>query len=242
MINFLIINLLILNTISYFSLACSTIDYSTIDYSTIEYTYNGDATAFGGGYSGYCGFKEKSFTKLYSNKIQVALNSEQWNNSLNCGRCVEIQYKNNTPIIALISDKCPECKYGDLDLFEESYKLLINDNPGREKIKWNFVNCDKFINGDIKLRIDYLNQYWLSIEPENFLCGISSIEILFDSEWINLDRNDKYMSGLYFNYNGYVKMPFKLRLTSMYNEKLITQTYHSIENILFTNFQFTCVS
>ena len=202
-------------------------------------SFNGDATAYGGSnIGGYCGFKEKSF--LYSNKLQVALNSVQWNNSLNCGRCVNIRYNNNPPIKAVISDKCPECKYGDLDLFLEAYSKIINKDPGREKIQWNFVSCEEFVNGNIKFRIDYINQYWLSINPENFLCGIANIEISFGNDWIQLDRNDNTMNGLYFNYNGYVNLPFQLKITSINHEILITQKYYNIDHILSTNFQFKC--
>lgn len=201
--------------------------------------FYGDATAYGGSnIGGYCGFKEKSF--LYSNKLQVALNSVQWNNSLNCGRCVNIRYNNNPPIKAVISDKCPECKYGDLDLFLEAYSKIINKDPGREKIQWNFVSCEEFVNGNIKFRIDYINQYWLSINPENFLCGIANIEISFGNNWITLDRNDNSMNGLYFNYNGYVNLPFQLKITSINHETLITQKYYKIDHILSTNFQFKC--
>ena len=213
--------------------------YSSLACSTVEFSFNGDATSFGGSnIGGCCGFKENSF--LYSNKLEVALNAQQWNNSLNCGRCVSIKYKDHAPITAVISDKCPECKFGDLDLFTESYSALIKSDPGRELITWSFVPCNEFVQGNIRLRIDNINQYWLSMNPENFLCGINAIEILFDSEWIKLERNDQTMNGLYFNYNGYVKLPFQLRLTSMYNEQLITQKYYDITNILSTDFQFNC--
>jgi len=224
---------------------------------SIDYMYHGDATAFGGtNNGGMCGFKESSFsTSNYINKIEVALNYQQWNNSLNCGRCVEIKY-NNTTINALISNQCPECKYGDLDLFEESYSKLIKELPGRKKIEWNYIPCYDFVTGNINLRVDHVNRYWLSINPENFLCGIHSIEILFlnipnsqqlapagvsePSEWIQLERNDQIMNGLYFNYNGFVHVPFQLRITSINNEQKITQPYNDITNNLETNFQFKC--
>lgn len=213
----------------------------SIDLSTntpTDFSFSGDATTYGGSYSGFCGFKEKSF--LYSNKMQVALNSVQWNNSLNCGRCVNIKYENNPPVKAIISDKCPECKYGDLDLFLEAYSTIIKKPPGREKIQWNFISCDEFVDKNIRFRIDHINQYWLSLNPENFLCGISNIEISFNNQWIDLDRTDNIMNGLYFNYNGFVQIPFKLRITSINNEKFITQNYNKIEHILSTNFQFYC--
>ena len=221
-----------------------------IFYNQIQ-AFFGDATSFGGSITGgFCGFKEKSFN--YESKMQVALNSEQWgNNSLNCGRCVSIQYKDNEPILALISDKCPECKYGDLDLFIEAYHKIINPiSEGREKINWEFVNCpNEFVTENIKLRIDNINPYWLSIIPESFICGIIKMEILFDNEWIEMDRNDddagadkqNKMNGLYFIYHNFVKLPFQLKLTSMYNDIIISPKYYKIENILFTNQQFKCM-
>ena len=220
---------------------------NSIFYKQIQsYQFSGDATAFGGSNEGgFCGFKQKSFN--YDSKIQVALNSKQWNNSLNCGRCVSISYQNTPPITALISNKCPECKYGDLDLFEEAYSLIIKKSPGREKIKWDFINCPSdFVVGNIKLRIDHINQYWLSINPENFACGIVKMEILFDTKWIEMDRNDddtnkkNKMNGLFFIYHNFVKTPFQLKLASMYNDIIITPKYDKIENILLTNKQFKC--
>lgn len=207
---------------------------------TQAYKYYGDATAYGGIDGGFCGFKKVS-------NMHVALNSENWGNSLNCGRCVSISYENQDPVIAMITDKCPECKYGDLDLYEEVYKLTIKKSPGREKIKWDFVNCpSSFISENIKLGIDHINYYWLSIRPESFICGIKKMEILFDSEWIEMDRNDdaiykkNNMNGLYFIYSNFIKTPFQLKLTSIYDDVIITSKYDKIENILLTNQQFKC--
>lgn len=219
-----------------------------------SYQFSGDATSYGdpnGGnfdIGGFCGFKEDSFMSTsYESKFKVALNAEQWNNSFNCGRCVSIKYQDNTQITALISNKCPECKYGDLDLFGEAYGKIIKKSSGREKIQWDFINCpSEYINGNIKLRVDNINYYWLSINPTNFACGISKMEILFDSEWIEMDRNDddtnkkNKMNGLFFIYHDFVKTPFQLRLTSMYNDIILSPKYDNIENILLTNQQFKC--
>ena len=202
--------------------------------------FTGDATAFGGSNNGgFCGFKENSFN--YNSKIEVALNSVQWDNSKNCGRCVSIKYQDNEPVIALISDKCPECKFGDLDLFEESYKKIIKQSPGREKIRWNFIKCpSEFVSGDMTLRIDYINEYWLSINPENFACGILNIELSFGDNWIQMERNDNSMSGLYFNFNGAVKYPFQFRITSLSNEIILTPLYNELKKTLEINKQFIC--
>lgn len=205
-----------------------------------SYQYNGDATSYGGNIGGFCGFKDVS-------PMHVALNAQQWNNSLDCGRCVSILYKDSDPVTAMITDICPECKYGDLDLYTDLYSGLIKQSPGREKIKWDFINCpNNMIEENIKLKIHSINYYWLSITPVSMKCGVVKMEIMFDNAWIEMDRNDdktnkkNKMNGLYFIYHNFVKTPFQLRLTSISGDIITTPKYNKIEDILITNQQFKC--
>ena len=205
-----------------------------------SYQFSGDATGYGGNSGGFCGFKEVP-------KFHVALNAQQWNNSLDCGRCVSISYKDSNPITAIITDICPECKSGDLDMYTDLYSTLIKQFPGREKIKWDFVNCpNTMIEENIKLSIHSINYYWLAITPIEMKCGMSKMEISFDNEWIEMDRNDdntgkkNKMNGLYFIYHNFVKTPFQLRLTSMAGDVITTPKYNKIEDVLITNQQFKC--
>lgn len=211
-----------------------------------SYQFSGDGTAYGGGepdngqINGYCGF-----TKLP--KFHVALNSQQWNNSLDCGRCVSISYKDSEPITAMVTNICPECKSGDLDLHADLYKELIKQSPGREKISWEFVNCpNSMIEENIKLKVHSINYYWLAITPVSMKCGIAKMEISFDNEWIEMDRNDdstgkkNKMNGLYFIYHSFVKSPFQLKLTSRYGDVITTPKYDKLEDVLLTNQQFQC--
>ena len=203
--------------------------------------FTGTVTAFGGSnVGGACGFKQKSFN--YDNMMEVAINSEQWDNSYNCGRCVSISYKNENKI-AVITDKCPECKYGDLDLFLQMYSEIIHLPPSREKISWDFIDCPKELLYEyINLRIDFINQHWLSINPEDFKCGIKKMEILLNNNWILLERDDAKMTGLYFTYNSYISMPFQIRITSIYGEILTSGIYDKIENNLPLYKQFSCTN
>jgi hypothetical protein len=205
-----------------------------------SYQYNGDGTGYGGSSGGFCGFKEVSL-------MHVALNSEQWNNSLDCGRCVSISYKDSTPVTAMITDICPECKYGDLDMYTDLYNTVIKQSPGREKISWDFVNCpNTMIEENIKLSIHSINYYWLAITPIEMKCGVTKMEIMFDNEWIEMDRNDDItgkknkMNGLYFIYHNFVKTPFQLKLTSIAGDVITTPKYDKIEDVLITNQQFKC--
>ena len=57
-----------------------------------------------------------------------------------------------------------------------------------------------------------------------------------------MTRDDSTMVGLYFNYNSLITPPFKFRLTSVYNEQIISPSYSSIQNELLINQQFQCNS
>jgi expansin (peptidoglycan-binding protein) len=213
---------------------------------TIKKTYQqpiftGDGTIYGGVInSGFCNLRDTSFN--YNGNLGVALNLPQFNNSLNCGSCVSIQYNNREPVIAIVTDLCPECKFGDLDMFTETYKTVIDEDPGRKIISWKFINCPNnyLSNPTIQLRIDQINQYWLNLVPSNFKCSIANIEINFSNGWQNLQRNDNIMTGLNFNWNSYVSVPFQLRLTSSKNDVIITDKYYKLENLLETDQQFKC--
>jgi expansin (peptidoglycan-binding protein) len=206
-----------------------------------QINYQGDATTYGGQiYGGACGFKSIWTQKNMNFKYGVAMNSRQYNNSLSCGTCVNIKYKNRN-INAIVTDICPECKFGDLDLFTETYNEVIQEEPGRKQINWEFITCPDIISKDsIQLRIDEINYYWLSIQPENFKCQISSLFIYQNNNWIEMKRDDSTMMGLYFIYYNKVEVPFKLKITNIFGEEIITDDYYEIKNLFVLNKQFTC--
>ncbi len=205
----------------------------------ISYEYNGFATTYGGNTdSGACGFRNSSF--IPHGNMEVAINAEQWENALGCGRCALVKYKDYEPVKVVITDICPECKLGDLDMFTETWNNIIKENPGRKRIEWDFTDCDGFIDNTIKLRLYEKNEHWFNIHPEHFKCGIKNIEIVFDDKnWINMERDDSKMVGLYFNYKQ-LKYPYKFKITSIYDEEIITDNYYSMEDILDTKKQFNC--
>jgi len=209
--------------------------------------YTGDATVYGGSiYGGSCGFKNiwSSNTQNLFNR-GLAINSKQYNNSLSCGRCINIQYTNKNKSIssqtAIVTDICPECKFGDLDLFTETYNTLINEEPGRKLISWNFINCpENIVSNNVQLRIDEINYYWLSNQPEKFKCGITNLFIYQNNEWIGMNRNDSKMMGLFFIFNNKISIPFKFKIINIFSEEIITDNYFELKNLFILNNQFLC--
>ncbi|CAI5731383.1 unnamed protein product [Hyaloperonospora brassicae] len=114
----------------------------------------------------------------------AALNNEQWESNLNCGRCAEVscddaQCRRDATRSALvyIVDKCSDCGHGDLYLSSTVFKELRgNSDPSRYKVKWKFVDCP------VKGNIQYCTKSgssnsWLAIQPANFANGVASMRI-----------------------------------------------------------------
>jgi expansin (peptidoglycan-binding protein) len=56
-----------------------------------------------------------------------------------CGKKVLITYESNTVEIE-ITDKCPGCAYGSIDLSPTAFEQLAPESVGRIPITWQFVN------------------------------------------------------------------------------------------------------
>ena len=201
-------------------------------------SYQGYATMYGGSrIGGSCGFKNINPPYPYG----VAINSHQYNNSLSCGSCINVQY-NDKNLDVIVTDICPECAFGDLDLFQESYQALISNSPSREKIQWEFINCpNNIISDHVQLSINEINYYWVSIQPINFKCEIFEMYILQNNIWVLMERDDLKMMGLFFIYNQKLSLPFKFKIINKYLEEIITPSYNSLENLYTLDTQFKCL-
>ncbi|KAI9143794.1 RlpA-like double-psi beta-barrel-protein domain-containing protein-containing protein, partial [Paraphysoderma sedebokerense] len=62
-------------------------------------------------------------------------------NSPVCHSCVNVCGSKGCQIIQ-ITDKCPGCKKGDLDLSPVAFKKIDDPDRGRVRIKWTYVECD----------------------------------------------------------------------------------------------------
>ncbi|CAG8523572.1 2379_t:CDS:2 [Diversispora eburnea] len=98
--------------------------------------FSGDATFYSPGL-GACGFYNSEHDMI------VALNVEQFgpgnpNLNPNCNRLIEITCGKET-VIARITDKCPGCNFGSLDLSPAVFTKLAPLSVGRMHISWVFL-------------------------------------------------------------------------------------------------------
>ncbi|KAI9982591.1 hypothetical protein PInf_008563 [Phytophthora infestans] len=142
--------------------------------------FTGDATSYtlGEVSAGNCNFMfDPGVDDNYA-----ALNSEQWDSTLNCGRCAEVSCdddrcsdKTSSQIVYIV-DRCPECKQGDLDLSPAVFEAITGSDPSRYRIKWKFVDCP--VSGNIEYCTKSgSSSSWLAIQPANFANGVDSIKI-----------------------------------------------------------------
>lgn len=109
--------------------------------------FTGEGTQYGGiagSNGGNCGIyvEEGDF-------YHCAMNHAQYDSSSACGGCVRI-FGPRDEITVQVVDRCPECKFGDIDLSTEAFEKIAQLKDGRIPIRWQYVPCDG--GDDIKIR------------------------------------------------------------------------------------------
>ncbi|KAJ2806983.1 hypothetical protein H4R20_001475 [Coemansia guatemalensis] len=102
-------------------------------------TYSGDGTYYTPGL-GACG-KTNSDSDLIA-----AINAPQYdatgssNSAAICGKCAQVKGPKGE-VKVTITDRCPVCKSGDLDLSPAAFDQIGDQSEGRISISWSFVDC-----------------------------------------------------------------------------------------------------
>ncbi|KAG1683329.1 hypothetical protein DVH05_005325 [Phytophthora capsici] len=128
--------------------------------------------------SGNCNFMswpEDATTKY------AALNVEQWEETMNCGRCAEVSCTDascagQASEIVYIMDQCPGCAYGDLDLSPSVFESITGQSYTKLSIEWKFVDCPVSNNVQYCLKTGS-SEFWVAVQPANFVSGVQSLSI-----------------------------------------------------------------
>ncbi|KAG7397252.1 hypothetical protein PHYBOEH_001064 [Phytophthora boehmeriae] len=167
-----------------------------------------------------------AFMSSWANSANyVAVNQAQWDGLTHCGQCIEAtctdsKCKNkNTAVILQVVDRCPECKYGDLDMSPAALTKIVGHNPGRIKIGWKYVDCPN--PGTIKFCLKKgTNPWWVAVQPANTRIGVKGLTIN--------GKQAKLLDGAYYYYiESKDEVPFnsiKVAATSI-NGDVVSGTY-----------------
>lgn len=149
-------------------------------------SHSGEGTFYGATGQGNCSYDAVPAGQ----RMIAAMNATDYANSAACGEYVQVTGPKGT-VTLRITDQCPECKPGDIDLSEEAFPLIGEVSAGRIPISWKVVRGN--VAGSVSFRYKSgSSRYWTAIQVLNHALPISKLEILPSgtSTWIAVDRMD----------------------------------------------------
>jgi expansin (peptidoglycan-binding protein) len=169
--------------------------------------HTGEGTYYDADGSGNC-----SFDPSPNDLMVAAMNAADYDGSAVCGMCVAVTGPNGS-VTVRITDQCPGCSEGDLDLSREAFGQIAALSAGRVPITWHAVPCN--VTGPIRYKFkDGSNAFWVGIQVRNHLHAVKTLEAkLADGSWRSIHRES-------YNYfvdpAGLGEGPLTLRVTDIH--------------------------
>ncbi|HEY0635538.1 MAG TPA: expansin EXLX1 family cellulose-binding protein, partial [Gammaproteobacteria bacterium] len=172
-------------------------------YGTVQ---RGEATFYPATGSGNCSFE------VSDDVMVAALNSRDYATAALCGAYLEVTGPAGT-VIVRVTDRCPGCKAGGLDLSRQAFARIATTQAGRVPVTWQIVAGP--VAGPLTYRyMDGSTRYWTAIQVRNHRWPIAALAIKPGgaSDWIAVERRA-------YNYFVYPKPiasgPLQLRVTAL---------------------------
>ncbi|MFT3694970.1 MAG: expansin EXLX1 family cellulose-binding protein [Kofleriaceae bacterium] len=162
----------------------------------------GDGTYYNADGTGNCSFDADSSFMV------VAMNHTDYGNSEWCGACISVTGPKGT-VTVRVTDQCPECAKGALDLSETAFDMIADHAAGRVSVTWHEVPCD--VTGPIGYHFKAGDtQYYTALQIRNTRYPIAKVEAMVNGAYQDIPRKD-------YNYfvpdAGLGKGPFQFRVT-----------------------------
>jgi expansin (peptidoglycan-binding protein) len=150
-------------------------------YSTEQKT--GIATYYDADGSGNC-----SFDKSPNDMDVVALNFPEYADSAACGSCIHVKGPSGE-VTVRVTDSCPGCEKGHLDLSEQAFAKIAALEKGRVDITYQTVACK--VSGNLAYHFkDGSSKYWTAIQVRNHRLPVTKLEYQRDGAWAEMKRED----------------------------------------------------
>lgn len=199
------------------------ITFTLTAFSQCDKIFYGEGTFYGYGGGGNCSF-ETPESPVYTG----AMNQIQYDSSNICGTCVEVTGPIGTVAIR-IEDRCPECKFGDIDLSEDVFPLISKVEEGRVPISWKIIPCP--FSDPIKFYIkEGSTQYWTAVQIRNHKYPIADFAYLSNGQWIHPPRTNY---NYFMQESGMGPGPYTFMITDVFGHEIIEENIPLIvtENI-----------
>ncbi|WP_235582312.1 expansin EXLX1 family cellulose-binding protein [Rhizobacter sp. Root1221] len=175
--------------------------------TTLSATHTGEGTFYGATGQGNC-----SFDASPGNLMVAAMNQTDYAGSAACGEFVQVTGPKGT-VTVRITDRCPECKPGDIDLSEQAFAKIADPVAGRVPISWQVVAGD--VSGPVAYRYkEGSTRFWVAIQVRNHRLPITALDIKpsGSTAWITVER----LEYNYFVYPAAIAAgPVEVRVTAL---------------------------
>lgn len=184
--------------------------------------HEGIATFCIGDGTGACMFDPDPNDLMYT-----GINPQDYQNAQACGARIEVIGPKGT-IQVRVTDLCPECQPGQLDLSRQAYEKIGDLDLGSAPIKWRIITASP--HGPIEYHFkDGSNWSFTMVQVRNHKNPVAKLEYLNNqSKWITVPRTD---------YNYFIQTspgmgigPYTFRVTDIYGHVLIDKNIPHLEN------------
>ncbi|WP_238007443.1 expansin EXLX1 family cellulose-binding protein [Dactylosporangium sp. AC04546] len=163
----------------------------------------GQATYYAADGGGNCSFDQ------VSNPLVVALGNAEYKAGAACGGYLDVKGPKGT-VRVKVTDRCPECAAGHLDLSKQAFAKIGDVNAGVIKVTYSPVTSAP-VPGPMTIRVkEGSSRYWLALRLDNVGNPTSTVELQQSGAWKALSHTD-------YNYwiaqNGAGPGPFTVRVT-----------------------------
>ncbi|MFF5228903.1 expansin EXLX1 family cellulose-binding protein [Dactylosporangium sp. NPDC000521] len=164
---------------------------------------SGQATFYAADGGGNCSFDQ------VPNPLVVALGDAEYAAGAACGGYLDVKGPKGT-VRVKVTDRCPECAAGHLDLSRQAFAKIGDPVAGVIKVTYSRVTSPP-VPGPMTVRVkEGSSRYWLALRLDNTGNPLSAVELQSGGGWKALSHTD-------YNYwiaqNGAGSGPFTVRVT-----------------------------
>ncbi|MFI9829295.1 expansin EXLX1 family cellulose-binding protein [Streptomyces sp. NPDC051913] len=177
-------------------------------------TYTGIATFYDAGNGdGACTFGPTS------DVMTAAMNHTDYETAKACGAYVRVRAADGASITVRVTNECPECKPGHIDLSAPAFAKLAAPVKGQIPITWSLLSP---ADAPAALSVRYKtgsSRYWCGIQVLGHRNPVARLEVRAGSGWTVLPRAE-------FNYflsEGGAGCGAAIRITDIYGEQLTVE-------------------
>jgi expansin (peptidoglycan-binding protein) len=183
-----------------------------VDCGSPEPEHEGNATYYSWADGrGACGFDRAGGANLVA-----AMNEPDYNGAEACGACVHAVGPDGE-VTVRITDLCPECPRGHLDLSPQAFERIAEPRLGRVPVRWRYVPCD--VSGPIRYHFkDGSNPWWTAIQIRNHRNRVRSLSWVDGSGSTHRFRRESY--NYFVEPSGLGPGPYSLQVEDVYGNTL----------------------